>query len=226
MRILAMDSSATACSAAVWEDAKIVERVREMQRGHAEALLPLVVAVMRDAGRAFRDLDLVAVTVGPGAFTGLRVALAAARGIALAAGLPCFGVSTMEAIAEAIDWTTIGRCSVIVALDSKQGAVYAQVFQAGRAIDSPTVQTPPMLGARHAGSRVALAGDGTPLLSAPLRAAGAEVRELAVPLYPLASRVAAIAARRWLAGERPSGAPSPIYLRSPATGTPPYRAAQ
>ena len=68
-----MDTSAGACSAAVHDDGRIIERLQEMPRGHAEALLPMIVAVMREAGREFRDLDLIAVTVGPGAFTGLRV---------------------------------------------------------------------------------------------------------------------------------------------------------
>ncbi len=141
-----MDTSAGACSAALWEDAIIFERTKEMQRGHAEALLPMIFSVMRDADRRFTDLDLVAVTVGPGAFTGLRVGLAAARGIALAAGLSCFGVTTLEAIAEAIDWPTLARRPALVALDNKQGGVYAQMFQAGRPLEPPSVQTARTLG--------------------------------------------------------------------------------
>ena len=222
-----MDTSAGACSAALWEDAIIFERTKEMQRGHAEALLPMILSAMRDADRRFTDLDLVAVTVGPGAFTGLRVGLAAARGIALAAGLSCFGVTTLEAIAEAIDWPTLARCPVLVALDNKQGGVYAQMFQAGRPLEPPSVQTAQTLGARCLGVRVAIAGDGSPMMVAALRGAGSyvrEVTEIAVPPYPTASRVAAIAARRWLAGERPSAPPAPLYLRPPTTGPRPARA--
>lgn len=219
-----MDTSAGACSAALWEDAIIFERTKEMQRGHAEALLPMILSVMRDADRRFTDLDLVAVTVGPGAFTGLRVGLAAARGIALAAGLSCFGVTTLEAIAEAIDWPTLARRPALVALDNKQGGVYAQMFQAGRPLEPPSVHTARTLVGRYAGVHAAIAGDGSPMLMAALRAGGLDIEEIAVPPYPTASRVAAIAARRWLAGERPSTPPAPLYLRPPTTGPRPARA--
>ena len=196
-----------------------------MSRGHAEALLPLLLAtLMRDAACGFADLDLLAVTIGPGAFTGLRIGLAAARGMALAAGLPCLGVTTLEAIAEAIDWPTLAGRSALVALDNKQGGVYAQMFQAGRAVEPPSVQTARTLGARYAEVHAAIAGDGSPMLIAALRAAGSDIEEIAVPPYPTASRVAAIAARRWLAGERPSTPPAPLYLRPPATGPRPGRA--
>lgn len=219
-----MDTSAGACSAALWEDAIIFERTKEMQRGHAEALLPMILSVMRDADRRFTDLDLVAVTVGPGAFTGLRVGLAAARGIALAAGLSCFGVTTLEAIAEAIDWPTLARRPALVALDNKQGGVYAQMFQAGRPLEPPSVHTARTLVGRYAGVHAAIAGDGSPMLMAALRAGSLDIEEIAVPPYPTASRVAAIAARRWLAGERPSTPPAPLYLRPPTTGPRPARA--
>ena len=222
-----MDSSAGACSAALWEHATICERIEEMQRGHAEALLPMILSAMRDADWRFTALDLVAVTVGPGAFTGLRVGLAAARGIALAAGLPCSGVTTLETIAEAIDWPTLARLPVLVALDNRQGGVYAQMYQAGRALEPPIVQTVQTLGARYAGVRAAVAGDGSPMLIAALRGAGSyvgEITEIDVPPYPTASRAAAIAARRWLAGERPSEPPGPLYLRPPTTGPGPVRA--
>jgi tRNA threonylcarbamoyladenosine biosynthesis protein TsaB len=218
MRILAMDTAAGACSVALWSDAVIVEQVKEMQRGHAEALLPILVSIMRDADCAFQDLNLVAVTIGPGAFTGLRVGLAAARGIALAAGLPCLGVTTLEAIAEAIDWPTLANRPVLVALENKQGGVYAQVFQAGRALEPTSIQTAHTLMERFAGTQIVIAGDGSPMLAAALRAAGSDAEEIAIPPYPTAGRVAALAARRWLLGERPPARPAPIYLRPPVTG--------
>lgn len=213
-----MDSSAGACSAALWEHATICERIEEMQRGHAEALLPMILSVLRDAERRFSDLDLVAVTVGPGAFTGLRVGLAAARGIALAAALPCSGVTTLEAIADAIDWPTLAPRPVLVALDNKHAGVYAQMYQAGRALEPPSVQTAQTLARRYAGAPIAIAGDGWPMLRDALRAAGSEHEQIAVPPYPVASRVAEIAARRWSTGDRPSIPPGPLYLRPPTTG--------
>jgi tRNA threonylcarbamoyladenosine biosynthesis protein TsaB len=218
MRILAMDTAASACSGALWSNAAVVERVQSMQRGHAEVLLPMLVSIMREAGCAFADLDLIAVTVGPGAFTGLRVGLAAARGIALASSLPCFGVSTLEAIAEAIDWPTLADRPALVVLDDKRDNVYAQLFAGGRALAPPSIETPKRLGERFSGRRLAVAGDAAALVTEALRATGSDIRPIAGAEYPTASRVAAIAARRWVSGERTGASPAPIYLRSPATG--------
>ena len=94
MRVLAIDTALAACSAAVLDTdygGIIASESLPMARGHAEALMPLLARVMQDAGMAFRDIDRIAVTTGPGSFTGLRVGIAAARGIALAAGKPAVG---------------------------------------------------------------------------------------------------------------------------------------
>src|SRR3954453_13279511 len=104
MRVLAIDTALGACAAAVLDSSAGEILSREslgMQRGHAEAVMPLIARVM-DAGRCeFSQLDRIAVTVGPGSFTGLRVGIAAARGIALAAGKPAVGLSTLSALAAA-----------------------------------------------------------------------------------------------------------------------------
>ena len=101
MRILAFDTATSACSAALWEDGRVgARRFETMTRGHAEALVPMIADVMDEAGTNFPRLDLIAVTVGPGAFTGLRIGLAAARGMALAAAVPCLGGLTDD---EALD---------------------------------------------------------------------------------------------------------------------------
>ena len=89
MRILAIDTATAACSAALMVgDAIVARRFVAMARGHAESLIPMVEAVLAEAGAAYGDLDLIATTVGPGTFTGLRVGLAAARGLAVAGSLP------------------------------------------------------------------------------------------------------------------------------------------
>jgi tRNA threonylcarbamoyladenosine biosynthesis protein TsaB len=96
MRILAIDTALEACAAGViaMPDRVLAQESLAMARGHAEALMPLLARVMDQAGIRFDDLDRIAVTVGPGSFTGLRVGIAAARGIALASGKPAVGVST------------------------------------------------------------------------------------------------------------------------------------
>src|SRR3990170_4444965 len=102
MRVLAIDTALEACSAAVLdtEHASVVAHESlPMLRGHAEALIPLIARVLERARLTFSELDRVAVTTGPGSFTGLRVGISAARGIALAAGKPAVGLTTLAAFA-------------------------------------------------------------------------------------------------------------------------------
>ena len=95
MKILAFDSATSACSAAIWRDGEIpARRFVAMERGQSEALIPMVVEVLKEAGLTYAEIDFIAVTVGPGSFTGVRIGLAAARGMALAGGLPVVGVTT------------------------------------------------------------------------------------------------------------------------------------
>jgi tRNA A37 threonylcarbamoyladenosine modification protein TsaB len=124
----------------------------------------------------------------------------------------------LEAIAEAIDWPTLADRPALVVLDNKRDGVYAQLFGAGRALAPPSIETPKRLGERLSGRPVAVVGDGAAVVTAALRATGSNIEPIAVPEYPTASRVAAIAGRRWVSGERTGASPAPIYLRSPATG--------
>src|SRR5215510_13856198 len=105
MRVLAIDTALHACSAAVLDSDRQAIMASEsltMQRGHAEALMPLIARVMDSAAIEFKDLDRIAVTTGPGSFTGLRVGISAARGLALAAGKPAIGLTTLAAFAATI----------------------------------------------------------------------------------------------------------------------------
>src|SRR5581483_4237083 len=102
MRVLAIDTALEACSAAVldtYHGAVIASESLTMTRGHAEAVMPLIARVMDRAEIEFEELDRVAVTTGPGSFTGLRVGISAARGIAVAAGKPAVGLSTLAGFA-------------------------------------------------------------------------------------------------------------------------------
>src|ERR1700693_3330361 len=101
MRVLAIDCALDACAAAVLESrtgAIIASQTRIMVRGHAEALMPLIARVMDEAEVEFKELGRIAVTVGPGSFTGLRVGISAARGIALAARKPAIGLTTLGGV--------------------------------------------------------------------------------------------------------------------------------
>ena len=130
MRVLAIDTALEACSVGVLDTERADTRAHEslvMQRGHAEALMPLIARVLDRAKLDFAALDRIAVTTGPGSFTGLRVGIAAARGIALAAGKPAIGLSTLAAFAApfiAADDTL----PVVVAIDARHDHVYLQVF--------------------------------------------------------------------------------------------------
>src|SRR5581483_11163716 len=133
MRILAIDTALEACAAAVLDTgagAVLAHESQAMQRGHAEALMPLIARVMERAATSFAQIDRIAVTTGPGSFTGLRVGIAAARGIALAAGKPAVGLSTLAAYA-APHMATDETVQVVAAIDDRHAHVYLQVFGPG-----------------------------------------------------------------------------------------------
>jgi tRNA threonylcarbamoyladenosine biosynthesis protein TsaB len=129
MRVLAIDCALDACAAAVLDSdrgAIIASETRIMTRGHAEALMPLIARVIKQSGITFAALDRIAVTTGPGSFTGLRVGLSAARGVALAANKPVVGLTTLTAYAAPIVSLNVEQ-PVISAIDARHDQVYFQV---------------------------------------------------------------------------------------------------
>jgi tRNA threonylcarbamoyladenosine biosynthesis protein TsaB len=142
MRLLAIDTALEACAAAVFDSdlgAVAASESLPMKRGHAEALMPLIARVMDEARAEFDQLARIVVTVGPGSFTGLRVGISAARGLALAASRPAVGLSTLAAYAApyvASDETA----PIVAAIDARHGQVYMQVFAGnGRTLVPPRV---------------------------------------------------------------------------------------
>jgi len=144
MRVLAIDTALAACSVAILDTVYggiVASESRPMTRGHAEALIPLVQQVMADADLRWPDIDRLAVTTGPGSFTGLRVGIAAARGIVLAAEKPIIGISTLAAYA-APHMAADDRYPVVAAIDARHGQVYLQVFSpGGRSLSAPRLAT-------------------------------------------------------------------------------------
>jgi tRNA threonylcarbamoyladenosine biosynthesis protein TsaB len=142
MLILAIDTALDACAAAVLDTSAskiIAQESQPMKRGHAEALMPLLARVMKASGVAFAALDRITATTGPGSFTGLRVGLSAARGIALAAGKPVVGVTTLTAYAAPIVSEDRGH-PVISAIDARHDHVYYQVLGGdGNSLVKPSV---------------------------------------------------------------------------------------
>ena len=221
MRILGFDTATSACSAAVWEDKRIAARRFEpMSRGQSERLMPMVREVLSEAGADFPDLDLLAVTTGPGAFTGLRIGLAAARGMALAGDLACFGVTTLDAVAAGISETERQKANVLVVLDSKRAEVYAQAFRSDlRPLSEAQALMPADLAALTANgegdaNRVLVAGDGAGQVIQALKDKGIEAVLSTAPGVPDAATVAAIAAERW-SSDQPAEPLRPLYLRPP-----------
>src|SRR5580693_4235842 len=142
MRVLAIDTALEACAAAVLDTELASVAAHEslpMVRGHAEALIPLIARVLERARLTFSEIDRIAVTVGPGSFTGLRVGISAARGIALAAAKPAIGLTTLAGLAAphiAADDNTL----VVAAIDAGHDHVYMQVFgPGGRSLLSPRI---------------------------------------------------------------------------------------
>jgi len=214
MRVLAIDTALEACSVAVLDTERADLRMHEsqqMQRGHAEALMPMIARLLDRARLDFAALDRIAVTVGPGSFTGLRVGIAAARGIALAAGKPAIGLSTLAAFAApfiAADDTL----PVVVAINARHDHVYLHVFGPG----GRTLVAPKLVPLREA---LRVSATGAP------RITGTAANMLAA-LWPAGERVPTSVEQRnapnidWVArlgaAAIDTGAsPKPLYLRAP-----------
>lgn len=130
MRLLAIDTSANLCAACVYEAGGERGRaVLDLGKGHAEHLMGVIDTALKEAGTAYGDLDAIAVSVGPGSFTGVRVGVAAARGLALALKKPAIGVTTLEAIAEECRDAAPGR-PIVSRIDAGRGQAYVAAFAA------------------------------------------------------------------------------------------------
>jgi len=222
MRVLGLDSATNACSVALVDGGNVVARRHQaMPRGHAEHLMPMVMDVLADAGQGFEDIDLLAVTRGPGTFTGLRIGLAAARGMALAADRPCVGVTTLAAVAAAVPAAEREGRAVLAVIESKRADVYAQAFGPdGTPLSQPLAVLPcglaevlAAIDGRDAG--VVLVGDAGGRCADELKRCGAETIVSDAPGTPDAAVVARIAAAAWSPGSPPPLPPAPLYLRPP-----------
>lgn len=218
MNILALETSTEVGSCALLQGQMLTERLCPAGRSHSETLLPLVRQLMDQAGLRFDDLDAIAFGAGPGAFTGLRVACAAAQGLAVASQRPLLAIGTLEAMAEAS-----GAERVLVVLDARMQEVYWGAHVRGRegwecpepiAVGAPDhVQLPSGTGWWAGGNALTA----YPALAARLAEGGLTVLP---DLQPRASAVAHLAARRWQRGD--CGDPAlaaPIYVRNKVAQT-------
>lgn len=123
MRILAIDTATEACSVALWNDGTTFAHFELCPREHTQRILPLVRAALADAEVKLTDLDALAFGRGPGSFTGVRIGIGIAQGLALGAELPMIGVSTLATMAQGA-WRKTGATRVLAAIDARMGEVY------------------------------------------------------------------------------------------------------
>jgi tRNA threonylcarbamoyladenosine biosynthesis protein TsaB len=124
MRVLALDTSTEYCSVALWQDGAVAERCELVGQKHSEVLMEMLDALLREASVKLMQLDGIAFGMGPGSFTGVRIACGVTQGLALGANLPVVGVCTLQALAEGS-----GKLRVIAALDARMGEIYHAAYE-------------------------------------------------------------------------------------------------
>ena len=213
MRVLALETSTEYCSVALWQDGNIASRCELAGQKHSEILIGMLDEMLRDSGFRIQDMDGIAFGMGPGSFTGVRIACGAAQGLALGADLPVAGVCTLQALAQAS-----GHDKVISALDARMGEVYHAAYEK-RDGEWVTVCEPrlclPQAAPHVAGSGWFGVGSGFAVHGAVLneRYAG-QITGNDVQAVPQAGAIAELAALRFAAGQGADAAQAmPLYLR-------------
>jgi tRNA threonylcarbamoyladenosine biosynthesis protein TsaB len=219
MNVLAIDSCLGAASVAVrWRGANDAWQMRDLYEarsaGHAERLMPMTAEVMGAAGLAFTDLDRIAVTLGPGSFTGVRAGIAAARGLALATGLPVVGATSLAVMAHRAD-AILGEARagrlLAVAVDARREMVYFQLFAPEPERPGTAALLTPGEAAQEIGGRPAIVvGSGAMATADAIRAAAGQAEVALADLQPHAASLALLAA-----GLTPAKPIRPLYLRPP-----------
>jgi tRNA threonylcarbamoyladenosine biosynthesis protein TsaB len=215
MRVLAIDTALGACAAAVFDTdpgGVIVGESIPMVQGHAEALMPLIARVLAAANSAFVEIDRIAVTVGPGSFTGLRVGISAARGLALASSKPAVGLTTLAAFA-APHIARDDESPLIAAIDARNNNVFMQLFgSGGRSLISPRLATLDEAVRAAANGPARIVGSGANKMIAAWPANEALPSIVDPNVAPNIEWVARLGAAAPIDG---SALPKPLYLRAP-----------
>lgn len=209
MRLLAIDTASEACSVGVVDGERIFTRSEDVGRAHAERLMGMIKATLAEADLAFADLDRIAVTVGPGSFTGLRVGIAAARGLALVNGTATVGIATLAVHAEEAR-AVAGATPVLAVLAAGRGELYGALYAADGSETEPARAGSAQVFAAHVAAGTIIAGSGADLVVAALPM---DIRPLIA--HRLASPGIAALCRVALAAPPQAEAPRPLYLRAP-----------
>ena len=213
MNLLAFDTTLGGCSVAIRSGGRLAaHRLEDIGRGHAEALLPMIEDARTETGMEFADFDALAVTLGPGTFTGVRVGLAAARALRMALGIPVVGLGTLHVLAGGGARAAGEGAPIAVAVDARRSEAYFQAFAPGLAPSgAPEILSLAEIAARLLGNPTVLVGSAAPLLSdvTGVRIApGFEIPDAAV-LAGLAEDIAATPAFA------DTGPPRAMYVRAP-----------
>jgi len=218
MNILAIDTATSSCSVAIWSDGNIISSHNEgVSRSQAEVLVPTIQQVLKKAKIKAYNLDLLVTTIGPGAFTGIRIGLATARAIAQVVRVPCLGLTTTEVIAHAVPKTAWQEGTLLVALDSKRADIYVQAFANGhKPISEVSAIYPADLGKWLQGvpSPIYVVGDKRAQAVEVLTKAGYKTIVIEKLEVPDGSVMTEIASERWTKGDILK-TPLPLYLRPP-----------
>jgi tRNA threonylcarbamoyl adenosine modification protein YeaZ len=210
MRILALDAALAQCSAAIVIDSVLIAvRQTEGARGQAAALPPMAADVLAEASLVAEQLDFIAVTIGPGSFTGLRAALALAHGIALGAGRPVIGVTVGEVFAQALPH--LGRRSLWSAVHARTGRIFLEHKGVVESLATEALPTPD--------GPVAVAGDAALPVAARLAGWGHDV--MLTDARAPSPRHVALAAMLRFAGDVPPRPAQPLYVDAPEVRPPP-----
>lgn len=211
MNLLAIDCSASLCAACVYDAGagkELGRKVLDLGKGHAEHLMAVIDEALNAGGVSFADLGRIAVSIGPGSFTGVRVGVSAVRGLALALNIPTVGVTTLEALA-AETHDQLGPRNVLAALDGGRGEIQAAVYdEAGAVLFAPAVIDLNRATELAAQFSPALAGTAAQMIAAAMPS-----HEFS--LGPLVTTTDIAVYARLAAAKEPGEKPKPLYLREP-----------
>lgn len=225
MNLLAIETATEACSVAVLRGEQLLQRFEIAPRRHAELVLPWAEALLAEAGLARTQVDAIAVGIGPGAFTGVRLAVAMGQGLALALDRPLIGISTLQVLAAGALGAQTGD-AVFAAIDARMGEIYAAEFRIDgnglpMALEAPQLAAPTAANLPQHRSGWALGtglAAGEAHLAQRLQALGWRVEPAALPA---AADLARLAARAFAAGDYPRAPETvqPLYLRDKVAQT-------
>lgn len=222
LKILAVDTATEACSAALLVGDKLFSRWEEAPRDHTRKILPMVQAVLDDAGISLSDLDAIAFGRGPGSFTGVRIGIGVAQGLAFGAGVPLIGISTLAAMAQGAYRLDCAE-QVLTAIDARMNEVYfgryALIDGRMQLVEDEVVSDPAALvdvRGKLAG-RLTCVGTGFETYGEILSGLADELAVSQVR-FPAAEDMLPLARAAWLAGEAvPVEQATPVYLRDKVT---------